>query len=171
MNTPQQTMFRVRIRASLEAVWRELTKQGEPQAAIFNAWLTAQALTPGSMLQMRTGSGRHTLVIGRVTDFTPPHRFAHTFRFTQYDDPECEVIYELKDLGGEVECTLTLINLPMGTKTAKDMSSGGQVIVNTLKTLLETGCPAFGTRVLYWLFAHMEFVLPKRTRSEHWPMK
>ncbi len=171
MTQTEQAVFRVRIRGSIEAVWRELTKQGEPQAAVFNAWLTAQALLPGSMLQMRTGSGRHTLVIGRVTDFNPPHRFAHTFRFTQYDDPECEVIYELREVDGEVECTLTVDRLPLGTRTAKDMAGGGTMIVNTLKAMVETGKPSLGTRLMYWMFAHMEFVLPKRTKSEHWPMQ
>lgn len=171
MSGNAQAVFRIRIRGSIEQVWRELTKQGEPQAAVFNAWLNAQALLPGAMLQMRTGSGRHTLVIGRVTDYEPPNRFAHTFRFTQYDDPECEVIYELKEVDGEVECTLTVDRMPVGTRTAKDMAGGGSMILKTLKAVVETGRPPFGTRLMYWMFDHMEFVLPKRTRSEHWPME
>jgi hypothetical protein len=170
MSATEQAVFRVRIRGSIEQVWHELTKQGEPQAAVFNAWLTAQALMPGAMIQMRTGSGRHTLVIGRVTDFSPPTRFAHTFRFTQYDDPECEVIYELRPVGDEVECTLTVDRMPSGTRTAKDMAGGGKMIVDTLKAVVETGRPALGTRLMYWLFAHLEFVLPKRTRSSEWPL-
>lgn len=166
----EQALFRVRIRGSIQAVWRELTKQGEPQAAVFNAWLTAQSLLPGSRIQMRTGSGRHTLVIGEVTAYEPPHRFAHTFRFTQYDDPQCEVIYELREVDGEVECTLTVVNMPSGTLTAGSMRSGGPMILNTLKAVVETGRAALKTRILYWLFARLEFVLPKRTRSQHWPL-
>lgn len=163
-------VFRTRIRGSIQAVWRELTKQGEPQAAVFNAWLTAQALLPGQRIQMRTGSGRHTLVIGTVTAFEPPHRFAHTFRFTQYDDPECVVIYELQEVDGEVECTLTVEGLPLGTKTAKDMAGGGKMIIDTLKAVVEQGRPPLKIRLMYWMFARMEFVLPKRTASQHWPL-
>lgn len=163
-------VFRVRIRGSLQAVWRELTKQGEPQAAVFNAWLTAQALLPGRPIQMRTGSGRHTLVIGTVTAFEPPYRFAHTFRFTQYDDPECEVSYVLREVDGAVECTLTVDRLPLGTRTAKDMASGGQAIVDTLRAIVEQGRPPLKVRLMYWMFERMEFVLPKRTASSNWPL-
>lgn len=170
MGATEQAVYRVRIRGSIAAVWHELTKQGQPQAAVFNAWLTAQALLPGRRIQMRTGSGRHTLVIGEVTAFEPPHRFAHTFRFTQYDDPECEVIYELREVGGEVECTLTVDRMPTATRTAKDMASGGWMIVNTLKAIVENGKPPLKIRIMYWLFAHMEFVLPKRTASSNWPL-
>jgi hypothetical protein len=169
--TTREAVFKIRIRGTLEVVWHELTKQGEPQAAVFNAWLTAQALVPGAMIQMRTGSGKHTLVIGRIIDFTPPHRFAHTFRFTQYDDPECEVIYELKRVGDEVECTLTVAGLPVGTRTAKEMDGGGTMILNTLKAVVETGRPAWGTRLMYAMFAKMEWVLPKRTMSSAWPLQ
>jgi hypothetical protein len=28
-----------------------------------------------------------------------------------------------------------------------------------------------GTRVMYWMFEHMEFVLPARTKTEHWPLE
>lgn len=120
---------------------------------------------------MRTRSGKSVMVVGTVTAFEPPHRFAHTFRFTQYDDPECEVIYDLRVVDGGVECTLTVDRLPAGTKTAKDMQGGGTMIVNTLKAVIETGKPPFGTRLMYWLFDHMEFVLPKKTRATHWPLQ
>ena len=46
-----------------------------------------KALAPGNKMQMRTGSGKYAMVVGEITDFTPPTRFAHTFRFTQHDDP------------------------------------------------------------------------------------
>ena len=40
-----------------------------------------------------------------------------------------------------VEFTLRLENLPPGTKTAKQMLQGSQMIVNTLKAVVETGRP------------------------------
>jgi uncharacterized protein YndB with AHSA1/START domain len=161
---------RIVIRGRIEDIWRELTKDNEPQAAIFNAWLHAQRLAPGAKLQMRTGDGRFVLVIGQVLEFDPPHRFAHSFRFTQYDDPECTVIYELKPVEGGVEVSLTVDNLPVGTRTAKDMTGGSTMILNTLKAVVETGQPSFGTRLMYWLMGHMTFVLPKRCRAEAWPL-
>lgn len=170
MTNERRLMSKVRIRASAERVWRELTKSNEPQAAVFNAWLHAQAMVPGAMFQMRTIDGRNVLVVGRIVEFDPPRRFAHTFRFTQYDDPECTVIYEIAAVGDEVDVTLTVDNIPVGTRTAKEMTSGSRLILDTLKSVAETGRPKLSTRFMYALFARLGFVLPKRTRAEHWPL-
>lgn len=167
-------VFKVFINADIQRVWRELTKTGEAQGAVFNAWLHTDAPggpAPGARLQMRTGSGKHTLVDGQVLAFEPPYRFVHTHRFTQYDDPVCQVSYELKPVGSGVEVTLRVVGMPAGSRTAKSMASGGHSIVNALKAICETGRPPWGTRLLYRVFEGMEFVLPARTRSEHWPLK
>jgi uncharacterized protein YndB with AHSA1/START domain len=163
-------VFRIFINADIQRVWRELTKTGEAQGAIFNAWLHTSGLVPGAPMQMRTGSGRHVIVQGEVVAFEPPHRFVHTHRFTQYDDPVCQVSYELKPVGAGVEVTLRVIGLPANTPTARSMASGGTAILKVLKAIAETGRPPRGTRLMYWLFEHMEFVLPARTRTEHWPL-
>lgn len=170
MAESNRLVSKILIRGSIDAIWRELTKNNEPQAAVFNAWLHAQAMQPGAKLQMRTGDGKNVLVIGTVLDFNPPHRFAHTFRFTQYDDPECTVIYELTAVADGVEVSLIVENLPVGTRTAKEMASGSAMILNTLKAVVETGKPSFGTRLMYWLFGKMGFMLPARTKAEHWPL-
>lgn len=62
----RRLVSRIRIRASATRVWRELTKSDEPQAAVFNAWLHAQAMVPGAVIQMRTVDGRNVLVVGRI---------------------------------------------------------------------------------------------------------
>jgi uncharacterized protein YndB with AHSA1/START domain len=171
MADPQDLVFRIVVNAPIERVWRELTKTGEAQGAIFNAWLHARCgLVPGAAMQMRTGSGRHTIVVGEVVECTPPRRFVHTHRFTQYDDPVCQVSYELEPVQGGVQVTLRVTGVTAGTKTAKDMAGGGTMIVNTLKAICETGRPRLGTRLMYWMFEHMEFVLPARTKTEHWPL-
>jgi hypothetical protein len=63
-----------------------------------------------------------------------------------------------------------VFNLPLGTATAKSMQSGGDIILKSLKAIAETGRPPFTTRLMYLAFDKMEFVLPQRTRSEHWPL-
>jgi len=163
-------IFRIVIQADLQRVWRELTKTDEAQGAIFNAWLHTTGLAPGGRLQMRTGTGKHVLVVGEVLEFDPPRRFAHTHRFTQYDDPVCQVAYELKPVGAGVEVTLRVTGLPAGTATAKSMQQGGDAILKTLKAIVETGAVPVRTRLLHVAFARLEFVLPKRTRAEHWPL-
>ena len=167
----EDAVFRILIKADIQRVWRELTKQGEAQGALFNAWLhSSGALNAGTPMQMRTGTGKHVIVEGAVEVFEPPHRFVHTHRFTQYDDPVCRVSYELRSVGDSVEVTLRVLGMASGTPTAKSMAGGGQRILATLKTICEAGRPSPGTRLMYWLFDRMEFVLPARTKSEHWPL-
>jgi hypothetical protein len=170
MNATTKAVFRIVINSSIDAVWRELTKQGEPQAAVFNAWLHAQALQVGQKMQMTTKGRSHVMVVGTITAFDPPTKFAHTFRFTQMNDPECEVIYELKQLSAGVECTLTVDRMPVGTKTAKEMQAGGDRILALLKSVVETGKVPFGTRLMYAMMDKMLFVLPKSVRAENWPL-
>lgn len=170
MSDSNRLVSKIVIAGSQQAIWRELTKQGEPQAAVFNAWLHAQALVPGKTMQMRTASGDKVIVVGEVLEFDPPNRFAHTFRFTQYDDPPCTVIYELKPVAGGIEVSLIVDNLPIGTPTAKSMDSGSRSILETLKAVVEQGRPKFGTRMMYALFSKMEFMLPKRCDARHWPL-
>jgi len=121
-------------------------------------------------MQMRTATNRHVMVVGEVLECDPPHRFAHTFRFTRYDDPVCRVIYQLTPTTGGVEVTLTVDDLLLETKTAKDMSQGGDAILRNLKAVIETGRPTLSWRLLYAMMGLLEFALPARTRVEHWPL-
>ena len=162
--------FRVRIEASIQDVWDEITRTDEPIAAFFNSRMDTSRLAPGSKLAMRSPDGRYTAVVGEILECDPPRRFVHTFRFTSYDDPECVVAYDLEEVDGGVEFTLTITDLPEGTKTAKQMVQGGTLIVNTLKDVLENGRPRFGTRALYTLFKLMAPFTPSRCKSEHWPV-
>lgn len=167
-----ERVFRIKISAPIERIWRELTKTDEAQGAIYDAWLHTTVLGPGAPMQMRTGSGKNVIVDGRVLVCNPPHHFAHTHRFTQHDDPVCEVHYELKELGGgEVEVTLRVVGIPEGTATGKAMASGGDFILKHLKLLAEGQGLPLSTKLMYFMMNHMEFVLPQRCRSANWPMK
>jgi len=163
-------VFQVHINGRIDDVWREITRTDAPQGCFFNAVLHTTGLRPGGKVQMRTKSGGNTLVIGEVLEFDPPRRYAVTFRFTQYDDPPCKVIHDLREVPGGVEYTLTVEDVAAGSKTAKDMTGGGKMIVNSLKRIVETGRPSLATRLMYKMFGLMEFVLPKKCRSKNWPL-
>jgi hypothetical protein len=45
------------------------------------------------------------------------------------------------------------------------------MIVSTMKSVIETGRPALGTRMLYVLFKLMEPMGPARARTERWPFE
>lgn len=164
-------VFRVWIDGSPEAVWHEITRTDEPIAAFFNNRMhLSGALQAGSRLAMRTADGKWTGVVGEILEVEPLKKFAHTFKFTAYDDPECTVIYELEPKDGGTQFTLTVENLPVGTKTGKNMSSGGKMICGTLKRVVETGKPSFGIRLLYGFFKLMGPLSPKRCATERWPI-
>lgn len=165
-----KAMFRVVIDGSQQAIFDELTRTDRPLGAIFNSRMHTTGLKPGGRMQMRTVSGGHTIVDGEVIEYDPPRRFSHWHRFTQHDDPVCKVTYELKPVTGGIEVTLTVDDMPLNTKTANEMQRGGDFILKNLKAIVETGRPPLGTRAMYWAFGAMEFVLPKKTRSEHWPL-
>jgi uncharacterized protein YndB with AHSA1/START domain len=166
-----KAVFRVVIDGAQQAIFDELTRTDRPLGAIYNSRMHTTGMKPGGRMQMRTVSGGHTIVDGEIVEYDPPNRFAHLHRFTQTDDPVCKVTYELKPVTGGIEVTLTVDDMPLGTKTAKSMASGGHFILKNLKAIVETGRPPFGTRLMYWMFDHMEFMLPKKTRTENWPLE
>jgi len=170
MSGTDRAVFKIFIKGTVEAVWREITRTDEPQGAMFNMRMHTPGLKAGNPLQMRTANGKYTGMVGEVVEWDPPRVFAHTLKFTQYDDPPALIRYELKPVEGGVEFTLTADNVPRGTKTSKDLTRGGDMIVKTLKAIVETGRPAFGTRMLYGMFKLMEPFTPKKIRSENWPM-
>lgn len=163
-----RTVASIVIKGTIDAVWREITKTDELQGCFYNALMDTPGLRPGAPLRMRSGDRRFTFVVGEVLEFDPPRRFSHTFQSTMYDDPPCKVTYILEEVEGGVKFTLLSEDVPAGTKTAKDMAKGNAFILKTLKEIVETGRPAFGTRLMYALMAPMSFMLPKKLRSENW---
>lgn len=160
------------IKGAIEDVWREITKTDEPQMAMFGAQMHRLTLNAGSPIRMRTPDGRYTSVVGEILEATPPFRFSHTMKFTAYDDPYCTVTYELREVEGGVEFTLTSEAVPAGTKTHKAMARGGDFICKTLKSIVEQGRPPLSTRMIFGAMGLMgPLITPDKSRSIHWPLE
>lgn len=164
----EKSVFKVFIEGSIEAVWKEITKTDEVQRAFFNSRLHGGGAV-GKKIRVTSKDGKYTMVVGEILEFDPPRRYSHTFKFTNYDDPACRVSYDLKEVPGGVEVTLTNEDVAAGTKTAKSMASGGKFIVNNLKRIIEKGDVSPVVRFFYAAFGWMTpLVAPKKTRSENW---
>jgi len=173
MAEQENAVFKVMIHGPIERVWNEITRTDIPQKCMFNSLICTPGgkLKVGSPMQARTASGKHVGVVGKVLEFDPPRRYVHTFKFTRFDDPPCKVTYDLRPVADGTEFTLTISDLAPGTKTAKQMTAGSKLIVNTLKNVIETGRPSFGVRCFYMLFGLLEPIMPKHTRVENWPLE
>lgn len=161
---------RIIINAPIQQVWDALTRHGEVLPHFFGSVMHSTGLQPGAQLRMRTPDEKYTGVVGEILECEPPHRFSHTFRFTNLNDPPCVVTYELREVEGGVEFTLTSSRLPAGTKTEKQMIQGSQFITRVLKSVLETGRPSFGHRLLLRIIALTSPLSPAACRSENWPL-
>ncbi len=169
----EKAIYRVHIAAPIEVVWNELVKTDEVLPFFFGAVCKTPSgsLSPGEPMAMRTPNGKSTSVVGKVLEFTPPHRYVHTLKFTQWDDEPVVIEYDLKETEGGVEFTLTTSGGLATTRTEKSMAQGGPMIVNTLKQVCETGKPGFGTQLMLGLMGLMAPFAPAISKTGNWPFE
>lgn len=164
-----KAIYQVTINAPIETVWAELVKIDEVLPFFFGAVCkTTGELTVGSPIAMQTKNDKYRSVVGEVLEFNPPHRYSHTFKFTGYDDAPCVVTYELKEVEGGVEFSLTTTNVPVETKTEKGMAQGGKFIVETFKSVVENGKPSFSQRIMLAMMGLFQPLTPKVCRTDNW---
>ena len=168
MSEKTTAVFKTIIHAPIEKVWEELTKVGVNLPFFFHSTCQTPGMQSGAPMRMVSRDGKHTGVIGEILEFDPPRRYAHSFRFTAYDDPTCKVIYELEPVEGGTEFTVIAEDIPVGTKTAKQMVAGLKYIANNLKSIVETGKPNFMGRFV-GLMTRL-FGAPARCLSSEWEL-
>ncbi len=168
----ERQIYKTVINAPIEIVWNTLVKTDEVLPFFFGAVCeTKDGLKPGRKMRMVTPDRKFAAVVGEVLEFSPPHRYSHTMAFTQFEgEPASTVIYELKEVAGGTEFSLTTENVPAGTKSEKSMAQGGPFIVDNLKKLVETGKPAFSGSMVMMLNPLMGMMTPKVSRTEKWPL-
>ena len=160
----------VTINASRQEVWDTLTKEGEVLPFFFGTVLHTTTMAPGAPVRMRTPNGKYTGVVGEVLEFDPPSKYSMTFKFTNYDDALCRVTHLLKEVDGGTEYTLISEDVPVGTRTEKQMRQGGEIITSTLKSCVETGKPTFMAKFIMIMSKLTAFTVPKVCLSENWPL-
>jgi uncharacterized protein YndB with AHSA1/START domain len=168
--TAPRALYRVTINAPIRIVWDTLVKTDSVLPFFFGAVCEAEdGLAPGRPMRMVSADGKFAIVVGEVLEFSPPHRYAHTMKFTQHPDAPCTVIYDLTEVDGGTEFTLITEGVPAGSKTEKSMVPGGVFITENLKALIETGKPKFAAQMIIAMGPLLNFTVPKACRIEHWP--
>ena len=167
--TDDKAVFRVHIRAPIHKVWAELTRTDSVLPFFFNGTCRTPGLEVGAPMRIVTKDGKYTSVVGDVIEFDPPYRYAHSFKFTNLDDPPCIVRYVLEETDEGTQFTLINENMPAGTKTEKYMTQGGEFITQNLKALIETGKPTASGRFALFMMGLMAPFTPKVSLSENWP--
>ena len=166
-------VFRVTINAPIDRVWAELTRTDMLLPFFFNTKCVTrpEGMGAGAPIRMRSKDDKYTGVVGEVLTWDPPNCYAHSFKFTNFDDPEAKVVHELKALDANTtEYTLTNENVPVGTKTAAQMQQGGKFITENLKAIIETGKPTPMGRFALFMMGLFAPFAPAKSKSEHWPL-
>ena len=167
----ERAIYQVFIEAPVRIVWDTLVKTDEALPFFFGAICdTENGLQPGKPMRMITSNRKFASVVGEVLEFSPPYRYAHTMKFTQFEDAPCTVIYELKEVEGGTDFKLITENVPAGTRTEKSMVPGGKFITDNLKALVETGKPRFSGRMVMMLGPIMGLLTPSQCHIDHWPL-
>lgn len=165
----EKNVYRVVIHAPIHKVWAELTRTDTVLPFFFNSMCRTPGMTVGAPIRMTSKDGKFVAVAGDILEFDPPHRYAHTFKFTSLDDPPCIVRYVLREVDDGTEFTLISEGVPAGTKSEKYMESGGAFITSNLKAFVETGKPTPGGRFALFMMGLTAFMTPASCRVENWP--
>ncbi|MDM7859583.1 SRPBCC domain-containing protein [Alteromonas sp. ASW11-36] len=169
-NEMRKSIYKVFINASIDKVWSEIVNTDSPRQFFFNGQCDTPGLAVGAPMAMRTPDGKYTSVVGEVTEFDPPNRYAHTFKFTHLEDALGKVTYNLEAKHGGTEFTLISENPATAevSKTEKSMQSGSKFICENLKALVETGKPTFSGRLILGIIKLTQGLSPKSAASENW---
>ena len=135
----------VHIKAPREKVWEALTDPGFTTRYFYGFALVADSVDPGSPYEYRHSDGS-VAIAGEVVEADAGTRLVMTFS-AQWDesfegDAPSRVTYELEELGPELtKLTLVHDGFDGETATYTAVSGGWSLILDGLKTLVETGEP------------------------------
>lgn len=167
----EKSIHRTYIEAPIETVWSILVATDKPLPFFFGSICdTKDGLKPGVRMRMIHPNRRIAMVVGDVLAFEPPHRYSHTFKMTNLKDDPCTVTYELREKNGGTEFDLIIENAVEGSDLHKQMVSGQEFIAKNLKSLAETGKPAFSGSMVTLLSPLMGLLAKKEQRIENWPL-
>lgn len=167
----EKSIHRTYIDAPIETVWSILVATDKPLPFFFGGVCdTEDGLKPGARMRMISTNGKIAMVVGEVIAFEPPHLYSHTFKMTNLEDDPCKVTYELREKDGGTEFDLIIEEAVEGSQLHKQMVAGQDFIAKNLKSLAETGKPAFSGKMVTLLGPLFAMMAKKEQRIENWPL-
>jgi len=139
-----QHVYEIDIRAEVGDVWDALTDPASTRQ-YFHATHWTSPPVAGDPFQTHLPDGR-VAIDGLVEEVDPPHRLVHTWH-PLYDDelaaePPSRVAWILTPVGdGITRLRLVHDRLDASPLTAENVREGWVSILDSLKSLLETGAP------------------------------
>ncbi len=143
--TPPMFVQSIHIKAPREKVWRALVDPAFTTRYYYGFALVADSVDPGSGYEYRGPDGS-VAIVGEVVEAEPGARLVMTFT-ARWDesfegDAPSRVTYELEEMGAQLtKLTLVHDGFDGENATYTAVSGGWSLILDGLKTLLETGEP------------------------------
>lgn len=147
MSAPRH-VFRIHIRATPDEVWRAITDP-EFTRQYFHRTAFESTLEAGAPMRYVMVDGSDA-VVGEIEEVDPPHRLVMTWR-ALYDpvmaeEPASRVEWHLADTGaGVTQVTTIHRDLALSPATSASVGTGWVWILDSMKSLLETGIPLPGS--------------------------
>jgi uncharacterized protein YndB with AHSA1/START domain len=133
--------YTIYIRSDVQAVWNALTNPDITQRYWFNTRIESDWRPGSKILYRRDGKVTDEHVISEII---PPRKLVHTFKplFGEFaGELPSRVNIELKASGAVVRLSLRHDRFQPDSKVFPACAIGWPMILNNLKTLLETGEP------------------------------
>ena len=136
-------VYEIFVRSTPETIWEALTRP-ELTRDYFYGTRVSSEWKPGAPLTYDYPDGRRAAE-GKVLEIDPPRRLVHTFSALWDDqvapDKPHRVEWRIEPMGQACRVTCEHSDFEGDTATYRSVSGGLSVILNGLKTLLETGAP------------------------------
>jgi uncharacterized protein YndB with AHSA1/START domain len=137
-------VFRIHIRATPEQVWQAITDP-EFTRRYFHRTAFESTLEPGSAMRFVLPDGTDA-VVGEIEEVERPHRLVMTWRAlydpVMADEPPSRVEWTIADGGDGVSVVTTIHrDLALSPATSASVGTGWIWILDSMKSLLETGEP------------------------------
>ncbi|MEO8540640.1 MAG: SRPBCC domain-containing protein [bacterium] len=136
-------VYDVYIRATPERVWEAVTSGEMTKKWFYGTTLTGD-LKPGATIRYLNEDGS-AAVEGEVLEVQPPSKFVHTWSSNWgpdfANDRPSRVTWEITPMGPTTLLRMTHDDFEGETATYRSISQGWAPILNSMKSLLETGEP------------------------------